>query len=203
MANEENAYVLDYLAKGKSSDYRESPLAQVLGTSFFTLLEVVPKAELKAMQKVYIGKEKREEVSLIKRRIAYKELTSNATAELQNAIEKIVEENKDTFLQFYNISHSISLRMHQIELLPGFGKKHVLDLLDEREKKEFQSFEEIQERVKGIPDPLKAIVKRIVQELESEEDLKYYLFTRRPPTEEEGKDRGQGFRRDTHRSYEQ
>jgi len=155
-----------------------------LGTNFFSLLEVVPKKELKAMQKVYIGKEARDDVSLIKRRVAYKELTSNAVAELPNAVEKIVDDDPQHFLEFYNNSHAISLRMHQLELLPGFGKKHVLTFLDEREIKPFESFEDIHKRVSVIPDPKKTIVKRILQELEGDEDEKYYLFTRRPPTEE-------------------
>jgi putative nucleotide binding protein len=59
----------------------------------------------------------------------------------------------------------MNTRLHQIELLPGFGKKHCDAVLSEREKKPFESFEEIKSRVAGIPDPQKAIEKRIFEEL--------------------------------------
>ena len=64
--------------------------------------------------------------------------------------------------------------MHQFQLLPGVGKKHMADILAERSKKPFASFTDISERVKLFPDPQKTIVRRILQELEGDE--KYYLF---------------------------
>ena len=33
-------------------------------------------------------------------------------------------------------------RLHQIELLPGFGKKHMQEIIKQRQEKEFESFEE-------------------------------------------------------------
>jgi putative nucleotide binding protein len=50
-------------------------------------------------------------------------------------------------------------------LLPGYGKKHSEAILDERDKKSFESFEEIKNRLPGVPDPQKAIEKRIFEEL--------------------------------------
>ncbi len=175
--NEEYAIVLDYLPKGKAHAFKQEPIAQVIGTDYFTLLEVVPKRELKIQEKVYIGKEKREAIERVKRRISYKQLTANAQAELEKAIETIVEEKKDKFLKFYNESVAITIKLHQLELLPGLGKKHLMDILAEREKKPFSSFEDISTRVKLMPDPKKAIVKRIVMELQGE-NVKYYLFVR-------------------------
>jgi predicted nucleic acid-binding OB-fold protein len=56
--NEERAIVLDFLPQGKSSSFKPEPLAIVLGMSFFTLLEVAPKANvsLAPEEEVYIGK---------------------------------------------------------------------------------------------------------------------------------------------------
>jgi putative nucleotide binding protein len=65
--------------------------------------------------------------------------------------------------------------LHQLELLPGFGKKHMQAVLQEREKKQFKDFEDIKHRIKNIPDPKKAIEKRLVEEI-SGEDIKYRLF---------------------------
>ena len=184
MPNEETAIVLDFLPKGKSSAHKPEPLAQVLGKRFFTLLEVVPKADLKIMEEVSIGKEERDKIEFIKKRVTYKELTSTSVAEINKAIEKIIHDDNQRFLDFFNKSGSISIRMHQLELLPGLGKKHMLDLLDERKKKPFESFEDIEKRIKLMPNPVQTIVKRILMELQ-EDDLKHYIFAR-PPYQERG-----------------
>src|SRR3989344_4973833 len=99
--NEEEAIVLDYLPKGKSSSFKPEPLAQVLGKQFFSMLEVVPKAELRAMETVYVGKDERAKIEFIKRRINFDQLTSTAVAEVDKAVEKIVLEDKPRFLTFY------------------------------------------------------------------------------------------------------
>ena len=64
--------------------------------------------------------------------------------------------------------------MHQLELLPGLGKKHMWEIIDARKEKEFSSFADIKKRVKLMPDPEKAIIKRITQELKGNE--KHRLF---------------------------
>ncbi len=179
MPTEENAIVLDYLAKGKSSSYKSEPIAQVIGVNHFTLLEVVPKQPLKIMDTVYVGKETREEIDYIKKRIQFKELTSTAQNELEKVINKIVLDNTQRFLGFYNNSTSITIKLHQLELLPGLGKKHMQDILKEREKKPFESFEDIAKRVYLMPDPVQAIVKRVIEEIEGI-DIKYYIFARQP-----------------------
>lgn len=178
MISEDYALVLDYMAQGKSSSYKSGPLAQLIGTEFFTLFEVIPKTKIDVLEKVYIGKGEREKVEFIKRRIEYSMLTQHSVSELEKAIEKIVEDNSEKYLDFYNSSGSISVRMHQLELLPGVGKKHMKDLLDERNKQKFASFDEIAERVKLMPAPKKAIVNRILDEMRGGE--KYYLFVRAP-----------------------
>ena len=68
------------------------------------------------------------------------------------------------------------MRRHQIELLPGFGNKHMLQILEERENKIFEKFDEMKERIKLLPDPKQAIIKRILIEMEG--DDKSYLFVK-------------------------
>jgi putative nucleotide binding protein len=181
MRAEEQCIVLDYMPTGKSSAIKTEALAQILGKEYFTLLEVTPKPgkAFTVGEEVYVGKEEREKVELIKGRIAFKDLTSNSLSELEDTVLDMVEEQKDKFLNFFNNARAISLKRHQLELLPGMGKKHMIDVLDERDKSKFESFEDVVARVKGVPDPKKAIVKRIVEELEGPED-KHYLFVRPP-----------------------
>src|SRR3989344_2863355 len=186
MKVEEQAIALDFLPRGRSSDYKTEPLAQLIGKEHFTLLEVVTKqgVELKALDDVYVGKDQRAQIDFIKRRISYKDLTNNSLSELDKAVEKLVKENEKKFVDFYNSARSITIKRHQIELLPGMGKKHMLQIISEREKGPFTSFAQMQERVSGIPDPGAAIVKRVIEELEGL-DSKYFLFSRPPSPEKE------------------
>lgn len=184
MPNEETAVVLDYLPSGKSSSFKSDPIAQVIGKEFFTLLEIIPKSPLKTMEEVYVGKEERDKVQYIKRRIFFDELTNNSMAEIEKAIEKIILSNPKRFIDFFNNARPVTIRMHQLELLPGLGKKHMFNILKERQKKPFESFEELGKRVKLMPSPLKLLVKRIMRELE-EASLKHYLFVRSPSKQDE------------------
>ena len=67
------------------------------------------------------------------------------------------------------------MRMHQLELLPGLGKKHMWEIIMARKAKPFENFEDLKNRVKLLPDPKQTVVKRIISELEGKE--KYQIFT--------------------------
>ncbi len=177
---EDYGIVLDYLPMGKPSDPKGTPLAQILGTSYFTLLEVIPKpgAVLEQFERVFIGKGDRPKVSLIKGRISYADLTSLARTNLEEAVRQLVREQEQRYVEFFNRARPITIRLHSLELLPGIGKKHLFAILDERERAPFSSFEDIRRRLPSIGDPEKIIVSRILKELEG--NCKYYLFVRPP-----------------------
>jgi len=176
---EEHAYVLDYLPHGRpgTRPYRAGALVQVVGEIFFTLLEAVVKEGLvlKPLDRVYVGKNTRDRVTYIIGRIGYEELTTTAKMELTTALEKIVLNREKWFIDFFNTAQAITPRMHALELIPGIGKKYMWQILDEREKRPFKSFEDLQQRA-NLPNPAKLIVKRILEELAGES--KYRLFTR-------------------------
>ncbi len=180
---EDWAIVLDFLPNGKISEnlktYGNRPIAQVIGVNTFVLLEVVPREEtfLDIGEKVYIGPDKREKVAHILGRINYDDLTSSAKKELKFVVPEIVKENEKRFVDFFNKAMPLTTRMHQLELLPGLGKKHMWQIIDEREIEPFTSFEDIKKRVPLIQDPLKTITKRILNELSK--DQKHYLFVNR------------------------
>ena len=77
---------------------------------------------------------------------------------------------------FFSKSQPLSTRMHSLELLPGLGKKHMWEIVEERRGDPFTSLENLKERVKLIPDPEKLIVKRVLKELEGNE--KHMLFVK-------------------------
>ena len=175
---EEYAIILDYLPVGYPGSFKKEPIAQAIGTDHFTLLELTIKKEAKVTpgEKVYVGPEKRDKVLFIKGRLKYDKLTNLAQSELENALDQLVQEQEERFVNFFNKAGSVTVRLHSLELLPGIGKKHMWDILAEREKESFKSFEDLSSRVPLLPDPKKMIVDRIIEELKGHE--KYYLFTR-------------------------
>ena len=187
---EEYGLVLDYLPLGKSDDIRREPLAYIIGEKFFTLLEAVIKKdlELAAGDKLYIGKDLalRKEVERIRDRITYNDLTNSARNELKGVIKKIVLTREPEFVNFINKCGPITIRQHQLELLPGIGKKHLEEILTEREKKPFESFDDILKRIPHMLNPAEIIAERIIEELVGS---RYYLFTRPPaqPHEQHGR----------------
>jgi putative nucleotide binding protein len=188
---EEYAIILDYLPLGYVKEgiptYKRKPVAQAVGKEEFTLLELIPKenVQLDIHQKVYIGSGKRDEISRINRRLKYDDLTATAKIELNYVIEEIIKSKEDKFIQFFNDAGPISTRLHQLELLPGIGKKHMWDIIKARKEKPFENFEDVKKRVPMLADPVKLISKRILSELDATKDKrgkrKYVLFTR-PPT---------------------
>lgn len=182
---DENAIVLDFLPRGRAAGKPE-PLAQVVGVRYFGLLEVVikPGITVKTGDKIYIGDEERKEVERIKRRIPANELTTMAKSELPFVVKRIVTENEERYVDFFNKCQSVSTRLHQLELLPGIGKKHMWEIINERKKGPFKSFTDMKKRVKLLPDPVGMIVKRILEEVENENE-RYRLFAVGPPRREE------------------
>jgi len=179
---EDYAYVLDFLPYGYPDDkrpiHKREPLAQVVGEKYFTLLEVSIKRGQQplVMDRLFIGKGERDVVNKIKRRLRYDQLTPAAKSELPYVLEHIVKQQEERFVEFFNKAEPITTRLHQLELLPGIGKKTMWAIIEERKKEPFKSFEDIAKRVKGLQHPEKYIVNRIIYELQNP-DTKYKLFT--------------------------
>jgi putative nucleotide binding protein len=159
--------VLDFLPHGYPLEGKMQPVVQAVGEQHLALLEIAPTrgATFSHGEKVYIGPEKRDKVYYIIGRLPAEKLTENAKIQLQEFIAKMVGEHEEKFVNFFNNSQAINTRLHQLELLPGFGKKHTKEILDARREKTFESFADIKERVSSVPDPKKAIEKRISEEI--------------------------------------
>jgi putative nucleotide binding protein len=167
MEKEENAIILDYLPNGYPLERKMIPVAQAIGRKNLVLLELVPRRgiSLDVGEEVYIGEGKREKIYYILGRLHKENLTESAKNQLQEFIGKVVQEREKEFVEFFNKSEAINKRLHQIELLPGFGKRHMQEILKQRKEKEFESFEDMKKRIQNLPDPEKAVQKRILTEL--------------------------------------
>lgn len=186
---EDYVYVLDYLAKGRGdlSPYKRNPVVYGIGESQFTFLELIPKrdATFTVGERIYVGKDPtlRTKIEKIKGRVNYDDLTSTAHGELPYVLLDIVHNNEARYVKFFNEASAISTRFHVLELLPGLGKKMMIEILDERKKKPFETFKEMQDRIDFLRSPDKLISKRIELEL-TDPNQKYRIFTRPPLTHE-------------------
>jgi len=177
---EEHAIILDFLPNGYPFDkrpiHKKTPVAQGIGIDHFTLLELIPKKGvfLQPYDKIYLGDGKREHIHHIMGRLNLPRLTGTAKSELNFVINDIIDKNEAKFVDFFNKAQPLSTRMHQLELLPGVGKKHMWQIIEERRIDEFKTFNDIKKRVKLLPDPKKTIIRRIMSELDGKE--KYNLF---------------------------
>ena len=176
MEKEEYALVLDYLPYGYPLDKKMMPLAQAIGIKNFTVLQLIPRRGIKLEigEQVYIGEGKRDKIYYIQGRMPENKLTETTKQQLQEFIEGKINEDQKKFVEFFNVAEAINTRLHQFELLSGFGKKHTESILEERNKKPFESIEDLKNRVANLPDPKKAIEKRMVEEITGRE--KYHLF---------------------------
>jgi len=181
---EEYGLVLDFLPHGKSGGASGESTAQVVGETYFTLLEITLKPEAKTQEgeRLYLGREERDKVDRIIGRIAFNDLTNSAQRSIASVVGKIVKSREPDFVQFLNRAGAINIRSHSLELLPSVGKKHLQSILDARAKQPFASFEDIQNRVPHIRSVEQIVVDRVLEELRG--DSKYYLFTK-PIREEE------------------
>lgn len=182
---EEYVWVLDYLPYGKSVDgtssFQKKPLVQAVGDKKFTLMELVPKNGVipDIQSRVYIGPGDRNEIDHVKQRIGYTDLTTGANLELPFILEACVRSQEERFAKFFNDAHSITTRLHMLELLPGIGKKLMWSIIDEHKKGDFKSFQDIRERIPSLHDPAKVLAHRIAEEIK-DDFIKYRLFTTPP-----------------------
>ena len=176
------AVVVDFLPRGSPSDdrpqYEKSPVAYALGEDDFQLVEIAlaDDAGVNIGDRVEIDPPGESVKDL--HDVDYGELSSTAESEIEYAINEIIDADPRRFVDFYNDAQPITTRLHVLNLLPGIGKKLRNNVLDERKREPFESFEDVEERVSGLHSPREVLVERIVEELR-EEDLKYRVFARR------------------------
>jgi putative nucleotide binding protein len=175
------AVVLDVLPNGRPQEGRarfdNDPIAYALGVEPFRLLELVLDPDVKVTIGDRVAFDPADEAVRRSRNVDFDDLSGAARSELQYAVEEVVEEDERRFVDFFNDAQAITTRLHALNLLPGIGKKLRNDILDERKRGPFESFEDLDERISGLHRPKEVLVERIMEELR-EEDLKYRIFAR-------------------------
>jgi putative nucleotide binding protein len=162
------AIVLD--KTNKEIQFKQTPVIQCIGTSNFSLLEVYSDKNVKIQDVISTE-------DIIVKRITYEKLTSIAKNELEKTIEDLVKKNSERFVTFFNTARPIGVRRHQLDLLPMIGKKHRLAILSYLDKNgPFKSLDDLK-KIEMLPDPIKIITSRIMEEILNGDTEKHHLFT--------------------------
>ena len=175
------AVVLDVLPNGRPGEGRtrfdNDPIAYALGVEPFRLLEMVLDPDVKVTIGDRLAFDPADDAVRRSRNVDFEDLSGAARSELEYAVEEVIDADERRFVDFFNDAQAITTRLHALNLLPGIGKKLRNDILDERKRGPFESFEDLDERISGLHRPREVLVERIMEELR-EEDLKYRIFVR-------------------------
>ncbi|MEB3778940.1 MAG: DUF655 domain-containing protein [Desulfurococcales archaeon] len=121
--------------------------------------------------------------------LTYNDLSDIAKSNLPEAVKRIILENEEFFVSFFNVAEPINIRLHALELLAGIGKRTVKQIISERARRPFTRFEEVKRIIKV--DPLEALADRIVNEIrgvtgddKSRQYYKHYYLFIPPPNPE-------------------
>jgi len=182
-----HAVLLDVFPNGRSEGRGGrggDPIAYGLGEADFLLYELglTDDADVGFADRVVVSPaDERTAVDRVTE-IEYGDLSGGAQSELEYAVEDVIEADEGRFVDFYNDAQPITLRLHQLNLLPGIGKKLRNAILDERKRSRFGSFDDLEDRVAGLHDPKEILAERILEEIR-DDDLKYRAFVGRAADE--------------------
>jgi len=104
----------------------------------------------------------------------YERISQTAQTELLGVVDKIVKQNEKRFVDYLNNAQPLTPRIHALELIPGIGKTYMNVMLEEREKQQFESFDDLQNRV-GLKEPIKQITKRIMEEITGQTRMNLFV----------------------------
>ncbi len=169
---------MDFNPRGRSSTIRgkDGIIVTAIGEDRLTLLEVlgVPNSTFDVGERIYIGREGRTKVLSVLGKMDYSRISMSAQNELPGVVENIVTRNESRFVEYLNNARPLTPRIHALELIPGIGKMYMKTMLEEREIKKFESYEDLQERV-GLKDPVRHISERIIDELTGQSRMNLFV----------------------------
>ena len=175
---EEYAYVLDFKSRGKSITVRgrTGVIVIAIGEERLTLLEILgmENTTFEVGERIYIGKEGRSKVQSVLGKMAYEKISTSAQNEIPSTVQLIVTKNEKRFVDYLNSAQPLTPRVHALELIPGIGKTYLNVLLQERDKKPFESYDDIESRTR-LKEPIKHLTKRILEEISGEARMNIFV----------------------------
>ncbi len=175
---EEYAFVLDFKSRSKSTTVRgrTGSIVIAIGEERLTLLEILGNENtiFEVGERVYIGKEGRSKVQSVLGKITYEKISVSAQNEIPAVIQLIVTKNEKRFIDYLNNAQPLTPRVHSLELIPGIGKTYLSVLIQERERKPFESYDDIVRRT-HLKEPIIHLTKRILEEISGETRMNIFV----------------------------
>ena len=147
-----------------------------IGEERLTLLEVlgVEDTIFEVGERIYIGKEGRSKIQSVLGKMTYEKISSSAKNEIPEIVKSIVRKNEQRFVDYLNNAQPLTPRVHALELIPGIGKTYLNSIIQEREKKPFQNYDDIESRA-GLKEPIKHLTQRILEEISGETRMNIFV----------------------------
>ena len=162
----------------KESDDKKT--ARIVGTDYFTLmdLDLYDDVSVKVQDKIPLGKES-DYVKQERAHLSYDDLSKDQEFELEKAVNSIVIANEPKYVKFFNDQSKDASKLH---FLDDISRKSGSKILSEKELNgDFESFEDIDNRISFIDSSKELIVKRVLYELielpKEKKGRPSYLFT--------------------------
>jgi putative nucleotide binding protein len=149
---------------------------QGVGTDHFTLLEgtLHDDTTVAPGDRVALTDDEQRPHAAVTQRLTYETLSQDAQDRLEPTVASIITANEQRFIDWYNDAQPISLRRHQLDLLPGIGQSRRETILRQRESRPFDDFADLKDRIEQLRDPHAILAERVLTELQ--DDVKYTLF---------------------------
>ena len=175
---EEHAYVLDFKSRSKSTTVRGKTgiIITAIGEERLTLLEVlgIESTTFEVGERIYIGKEGRSKIQSVLGKMTYEKISSSGKNEIPAVVQSIVRKNEQRFVDYLNNAQPLTPRVHALELIPGIGKTYLSSIIQEREKKPFENYDDV-ERRSGLKEPIKHLTQRILEEISGEARMNIFV----------------------------
>ncbi|EQD68094.1 protein containing DUF655 [mine drainage metagenome] len=177
---ESYAHLLDYLPNGRQTErgFHREPLALGIGETELKLFELVPGRGRPSRpangSRCSRSRGPRRRSTTSGAASATTSSRSPGAPSFPGRSSGSSGGHPERFLRFFNEAPAVSRRFHLLELLPGIGKKTMQQIVDERKRAPFSSFDEMEQRL-HLKSPELLIVGRIEEELRGVPD-KYRLF---------------------------
>ena len=146
----------------KESEDKKS--ARIVGTNYFQLVdfELNPDANVKVQDKIFIGNDS-ELIKQERSQLSYDDLNKDEEFELEKEVDSIVIANEPKYVKFFNEQSKDASQLH---LLDEISRKLGSKILTEKELNgDFESFEDIDKRIRFIESSKDLIVKRVLYEI--------------------------------------
>ena len=162
-------------------DGEDKKTARIIGYDHFILmdLDLNEDVEVKVQDKIPLGKDS-DYVKQERAHLSYDDLSKDQEFETEKAVHSIVIANEPKYVKFFNDQ---SKEASQLHFLDPLNRKKGSKIIAEKELNgDFESFEDIDNRVSFIESSKDLIVNRILYELIELPKVKkgrpLYLFTR-------------------------